>query len=247
MMMLLSAGALAAKRPICVREHVACVHVKNDKRCWKTSRCTAAMIGHAMTTRHNMAVRNAASTNKPKAQNIRRRTPQRASVTSATLAPAEWRTPPLARVAIVTDTHFWPKSAARLRFSSLSDAQSSRDGLLVNATERLQPRLWASLRKFSASGDFGVHLGDLVCGGRDFGTSPSNHRASLRAYHHARVAALGEWPMHHIPGNHDLDPEAIDGIATWAAELGTHTTGHGWRSVRLAPGWRLLLLNSQAG
>jgi hypothetical protein len=82
----------------------------------------------------------------------------------------------------------------------------------------------------------------------------------LRAIAAAERTALPGWPLHHVPGNHDLHP-TLGGLEAWAATLGnssagpharggSHTAhshrGRGrahYRALR-RDGWRLLLLDS---
>ena len=74
--------------------------------------------------------------------------------------------------------------------------------------------------------------------------------AALRHVLAAQRAALGAWPVHHLPGNHDLDP-SLGGLAAWREVMGNasappvHAAGN-YRSLRRA-GWRLLLLDTQDG
>ena len=71
---------------------------------------------------------------------------------------------------LVTDTHFWPASAARSAFTQLTDSASERDGLLVARSPLIVSTLLGELVEFSANGGAAaIHVGDAGCGGGGFG------------------------------------------------------------------------------
>ena len=171
----------------------------------------------------------------------------------------------LFRFALVTDSHLWPPSEQQRAFSTRSDAQPIRDGLLVAHSAEIFNTMLADIGKFAARGGaFAVHAGDPACGGASFHASGAEFESQLRAAATAERAILPSgWPVHHMPGNHDLHPET-GGVESWASILGNSTgggigafhaggsgrdgdggDGHGayYRAIR-RDGWRLLLLDT---
>jgi len=122
---------------------------------------------------------------------------------------------PLLRFAVISDTHFWLPTSARLKFGEESIAKPVRDGLLVSDSEQVLRQLFAQLKAFAqAGGDFAIHAGDAVCGGASFHSPQPEFRSSLQSYREQERAALGDWPVYHRPRNPDLDP--LDGGSeTW--------------------------------
>jgi 3',5'-cyclic AMP phosphodiesterase CpdA len=138
-------------------------------------------------------------------------------------------------------------------------AQSVRDGLIIDEVDSILPVLMQQLSAFAASGaDFAVHTGDTVCGGSTFGLTPAEFTQSLHHYRALEVSALGSWPVLHIPGNHDLDPNPQrGGTRAWRQAMCANTTrplsrlacsagSPNYRSIRAA-GWRIVLLDAQDG
>lgn len=105
------------------------------------------------------------------------------------------------RFALFTDTHLWLPSMARTAFIRRAANAPVRDGLLVSDSERVLAELFAQLRAFrDAGGAFGIHAGDVACGGNSFRAPAREFEASLRAYRARLRAALGAWPVFHVPG-----------------------------------------------
>jgi len=159
----------------------------------------------------------------------------------------------LFRFAVVSDTHFWLPSTARAEWVRQSDALPERDGLLVSDSDAVAQQLLAELAQFAVrGGSFAVHVGDSVCGGGSFRPPLEEYERGLLSFREQQRAALGSWPFFHVPGNHDLDP-VEGGLAKWRRALGgsgnssSHSSEVGYRAVRVAPGWRLLLLDSMDG
>ena len=158
----------------------------------------------------------------------------------------------LFRFAVVSDTHFWLPSTARAEWSRQSDALPERDGLLVSDSDAVVQQLLAALAQFARrGGSFAVHVGDSVCGGGSFHPPLEEYERGLLSLREQQRAAFGSWPFFHVPGNHDLDP-VEGGLAQWRRTLGSsgNSSGNtelGYRAVRVAPGWRLLLLDSMDG
>lgn len=169
---------------------------------------------------------------------------------------------PLLRFAIFGDTHFWSASPARTGWQKRVAAQAVRDGLIVDEVDSILPKLLQQLSTFAASGaDFAVHTGDAVCGGSTFGLTPAEFTQSLVHYRALEVSALGSWPVLHIPGNHDLDPNPDwprrGGTGSWRGAMCANTTrplsrltcstgSPNYSSIRAA-GWRVVLLDAQDG
>ena len=155
--------------------------------------------------------------------------------------------------AVMSDTHVWLPSAARDEYQRSSDNASERDGLLVEHTDSLLRHLMRQLSVFAATGgSFAIHSGDAVCGGGSF-TMAGEYESSLEAVVAEQRAALGSWPVFYASGNHDIDPTE-GGLAKWRRLLGGSGMGDaasasavGYRAVRVAPGWRLLLLDAMDG
>ena len=158
----------------------------------------------------------------------------------------------LFRFAVVSDTHFWLPSTARAEWSRQSDALPERDGLLVSDSDTVVQQLLVELAQFAGrGGSFAVHVGDSVCGGGSFHPPLEEYERGLLSLREQQRAAFGSWPFFHVPGNHDLDP-VEGGLAKWRRTLGSSgnssgKTELGYRAVRVAPGWRLLLLDSMDG
>ena len=159
----------------------------------------------------------------------------------------------LFRFAVVSDTHFWLPSTARAEWVRQSDALPERDGLLVSDSDAVAQQLLAELAQFAVrGGSFAVHVGDSVCGGGSFRPPLEEYERGLLSFREQQRAALGSWPFFHVPGNHDLDP-VEGGLAKWRRALGgsgnssAASSEVGYRAVRVAPGWRLLLLDSMDG
>ena len=157
------------------------------------------------------------------------------------------------RFAVISDTHFWLPSTARAEWSRQSDEQSERDGLLVSDSDAIVQQLLAELTQFAdRGGSFAVHAGDSVCGGSSFHPPLLEYERGLLAFRERQRAALGSWPVYHVPGNHDLDP-IEGGLAKWRRTFGISGRGNsshpelGYRALRVALGWRLLLLDSMDG
>jgi 3',5'-cyclic AMP phosphodiesterase CpdA len=171
-------------------------------------------------------------------------------------------------LALITDTHYWPASSSQERFSRFSGAQPERDGLLVHRTGTIVPKLMTDLAAFAARGGAAaVHVGDAGCGGGGFDQPPAEHAASLRLFRELEVTALpSSWPVHHIPGNHDVSPGA-GGLAAWHEHLGddvgarrssslvsvgaagaaAEPASRAYRALHVGRHWRLLLLDSMDG
>ena len=121
----------------------------------------------------------------------------------------------LFRFALVTDSHYWPPSPERRAFTTKSDSQPIRDGLLVAHSPETFATLLTDLNKFAASGGaFAVHAGDIACGGNSFHASGAEFESQLHAALRLERNALPPgWPVHHMPGNHDLHP-IVGGLRT---------------------------------
>jgi len=120
---------------------------------------------------------------------------------------------------LATDTHYWPVSTARSSWVAASDAALERDGLLVSHSDRVLSRLLSDIAAFSESGgDAAIHLGDAVCGGGGFDQPADAYAASLRSLRSLEDLSMpAQWPIHHVPGNHDLSPAG--GLTTWLGAL----------------------------
>ena len=165
--------------------------------------------------------------------------------------------PPDLLLAMLTDTHFWLPSESRRQWAARSDAAPERDGLLVADSDVAAPALLGQIGRWAAeapntSAVHVVHGGDAVCGGGSFGISAAEYEASLRLLAEQERAALPPGvPVHHVPGNHDLDPHA-GGLGRWRdAFLGPNATkasppAPNYRALS-AGSWRLLLLDSVDG
>ena len=174
------------------------------------------------------------------------------------------------RFLLATDTHFWPPSHSRSKWMAVSDAASERDGLLIARSTSVLLRLLDDLAAFArGGGDGAIHLGDAVCGGGGFNQSADVYTSSLRWLRAMETRAAGNWPIHHVPGNHDLSP-AGGGLRAWETtmaatcirdssspeeSIATCDVDGGsqpgadaspiYRSLPTShPTWRLLLLNS---
>ncbi len=160
----------------------------------------------------------------------------------------------LFRFALVTDTHWWRHEAAgRRAFSVASDASPTRDGLLVGRSVEVYGEVLRELRAFaSLGGAFAVHAGDSVCGGASFRSPVAEYEAQLREAAAAeRAAGFGAaWPIHHVPGNHDLHPQG-GGLALWRRTFGNASGsaagGSGAYRSFGHRGWRIVLLDFTDG
>jgi len=62
---------------------------------------------------------------------------------------------------------------------------------------------------------------------------------------------MGDWPVYHLPGNHDVAPGPLGGTGEWRRTIGTMTPSDSvtedtsYREL-LQPGWQLLLLDSMS-
>lgn len=90
--------------------------------------------------------------------------------------------------------------------------------------------------------------GDVVCGGSGFATPRAEFQKSLDSYRNQLRSAVGMWPVHHLPGNHDIAPTSVgDGITAWRMVLGNQSHKHNYRAVEAGPNWRVLLLDAVDG
>jgi len=110
------------------------------------------------------------------------------------------------------------------------------------------------LSSFAAKGgSFAVHNGDSLCGGSSFQQTRSEYESNLQDVLAMQRTILGGWPVHHLPGNHDVDPLG-GGLRAWGGVLGNSTPawagapepGTNYRMLR-RDGWRLLLLDTMDG
>ena len=177
------------------------------------------------------------------------------------------------RFLLATDTHFWPPSHSRSKWMAVSDAASERDGLLIARSTSVLLRLLDDLAAFArGGGDGAIHLGDAVCGGGGFNQSADVYTSSLRWLRAMETRAAGNWPIHHVPGNHDLSP-AGGGLRAWESTMAAtciRDSSSPEESIAICdvdggsqpgadaspiyhslltshPTWRLLLLNSMDG
>ena len=132
----------------------------------------------------------------------------------------------IASLALVTDTHYWPPSAARSDFVARMDAAPERDGLLVAKSPQVVSQLLKELANFSLRcGTAMIHMGDTVCGGGGFSQPENEYRSSLLSLRALESQALNgsRWfPLYHTPGNHDVAPAPVRGrqargLAAWRA------------------------------
>lgn len=99
-----------------------------------------------------------------------------------------------------------------------------------------------------------MHNGDSLCGGSSFAQPRSEYESNLRDVLAMQRTVLGGWPVHHLPGNHDVDPLGVDGLRAWEGVLGNSTPawaggpepGANYRVLR-RDGWRMLLLDTMDG
>ena len=167
------------------------------------------------------------------------------------------------RIAIVTDTHYWPRSSARDLWTAAADAAGERDGLLVGQSDVVLAAILEAFGEFKRGGGaFALHLGDVGCGG-SFPAPLAEFDASLAAMRSAEAMALGHWAVIHAMGNHDLDPGATGGVGSWLAHFGQPpvmetdetgiqtsletTTRRAYHAVELGARWRLLVLDAMDG
>ena len=138
-------------------------------------------------------------------------------------------------------------------FSKRTAAQEVRDGLLVLASDEVLGSLLTALDAFHRRGGaFGVHVGDVACGGKTFQQPRGEFEEALRRYTQLLRAKLAGWPVYHLPGNHDVTPGPAGGMSDWhhivgeSLPGGTAAGGSTYREV-LQPGWQILLLDSMDG
>ena len=113
---------------------------------------------------------------------------------------------PLFRFALVGDTHYWMPTDRRAAFLRMADSRATRDGLLVGDSPAVLQVVLGQLSAFArGGGQFAVHTGDSVCAGSSFEMPRTEYEHALRRVAELERAALGDWPVHHIPGNHDVD------------------------------------------
>eukprot|EP00966_Prymnesium_polylepis_P239913 5547776-Prymnesium_polylepis.1 len=129
------------------------------------------------------------------------------------------------RIAVITDTHYWPPSEHMRGWTAASDAAGERDGLLVGDSSAVVRQLLVELQAFAADGGaFALHLGDAGCGGGSFTQPEGEFRQSLSSLRDAERLELGRWPVFHVPGNHDLtpagEPGARGGLGAWNEQIG---------------------------
>lgn len=143
--------------------------------------------------------------------------------------------------ALLTDTHVWAESSGRREFVTRVARDQVRDGLLVEASPMALGATLGELAKFAAAGGaFGVHAGDAVCGGASFSSPSEDYEIALGHVAQAERAALGQWPIHHVAGNHDLHPTQ-GGLASWSLafrNVSGGAAGAAYRSIR-RQGWRM--------
>ena len=159
------------------------------------------------------------------------------------------RSAPLARFAVFSDTHFWPPTETRLSWEKKQLSAPARDGLLVVGSEAVLPLLLSQLAAFKESGGrFAIHAGDVVCGGSGFRSPRGEFREALLSYREQLRAVLGEWPVHHLPGNHDISPTSVgNGLNAWRRILANRSTPMNYRAVDAGEEWRVLLLDAVDG
>ena len=133
---------------------------------------------------------------------------------------------PSTRIALCSDTHFWPD--ATRRYGHDKDQ-------LQPWSEEIQASLFNELK--AVAPDMILHLGDLTCGGGHFKMPPDQFFATLTA----TVDAFRSLPadFHGLPGNHDC-PE--NGDWSFAAQYLGLEPGLG-QTIDL-PTARLVLLNT---
>ncbi|KAL1523866.1 hypothetical protein AB1Y20_018785 [Prymnesium parvum] len=159
--------------------------------------------------------------------------------------------------ALITDTHYWPSSAARQAWVARSDSLPVRDGLLVADGPPVFTELLEQLRQFAqAGGAFAVHAGDSVCGGGSFHAPAGEYEESLRELLREEARVLQEWRVYHVPGNHDMHP-VLGGLHSWrkvlrnasryeqASEFANPSCN--FRTLHPAEGWTMLLLDATDG
>jgi 3',5'-cyclic AMP phosphodiesterase CpdA len=158
--------------------------------------------------------------------------------------------------ALISDTHYWPASEAQRDFSKRVASQEVRDGLLVQASDEVLRHLLTDLGLFvKRGGKFGVHVGDVACGGKTFQQPRGEFEGAMRRYMQQLRERLGTWPVYHLPGNHDVTPGPGGGVADWVRIVGqTAASSAGGGNYRegnyrevLQAGWQLLLLDSMSG
>ena len=134
---------------------------------------------------------------------------------------------PLFRFALFGDTHFWQPTDRRAAFIKTADGRPTRDGLLVGDSPAVLQVLLGQLRAFArGGGDFGVHTGDSLCGGSSFDLPKPEYEQALRRVADLEQRELGAWPVHHLPGNHDVE-QGGTGLRQWRELLGNRTAYHG--------------------
>jgi len=131
------------------------------------------------------------------------------------------------RLALCSDTHFWPGAARRY---------GHHDDQLQPWSEQIQETLLADLK--ATPPEFVLHLGDLTCGGGHFEMPDDTFQTVLAA----TVEAFSALPsaFYALPGNHDCPAHGDWSFAE--QQLGLEP-GLG-RTIDL-PAVRLVLLNAQ--
>ena len=192
---------------------------------------------------------------KPQQQHGRGRLHRRLAMNNSTAGQFSNKADVLFRFALIADSHLWPASAEQQAFSAKSDSQPIRDGLVVARSSETFSAVLSSLQRFaSGGGAFAIHAGDPACGGASFHASSREFESQLHAVATAERASLPTgWPIYHVPGNHDLEPNR-GGLEPWLSILGGDVTSsgsgasqpppaHAYRSIR-RDGWRIILLDT---
>lgn len=131
------------------------------------------------------------------------------------------------RIALCSDTHFWPQSTQR--FGQLGSQ-------LQPWSTEIQATLLAEL--MTARPDLLLHLGDITCGGGSFGMSAATFYSTLESI----LAAFQKLPVdfYGLPGNHDC---ALG--ENWAFAEKLLGLGAGLGRTIDTPYARLVLLHTQ--
>ncbi len=131
-------------------------------------------------------------------------------------------------IAIITDTHYWPRS---------EPVYTSEGALQLQPwSEQILATLLAEVK--AAQVDLVLHLGDQVCGGGGYAMPEEEYEAALEEMHR-QLHSIGA-PTYALPGNHDARPGRGDlhkFHALWQYEPGIGKT------IDL-PHARLVLLNT---
>lgn len=131
------------------------------------------------------------------------------------------------KIALCTDTHFWPGTPNSLCADGRIQLQS--------ASEEIQASLLMAINEENP--DLIIHMGDWSCGGGSFNMPEETFYQTLRDAKDA-FCSLG-CPVYTLPGNHDCPP---GGDYSFFAELWGTTPGLG-QTIDL-PNARLILLNT---